>query len=985
MLSRRVCGVKCRTGTYIRRPVFFFAAIGFCSLFAFFAVTAGFAQSEDKQLFQEAESRFRARDYEFALEFYGSLIDDFPLSGYVPDAQFRRAVCLFRLDRSSEALELFKLVERRFPSSRFIAFVPFWIGVIEYNNKNYKEAAYYLRNYLEQEESSLVGQAKLTLAVSENTLGNVDAAIELLEDMLKGPVDADVYANILLNSLYIKQGRYTDVLDLVGGTDLSSVSDDQAWRLGLYEAEAYWHLERREEAVALYDQLLDAPPEISSVAFQRLFIYHDQTGNENALQNVVNTAEVRLAGFPEVLSEFWLRIGIESFREGKKDLAQSYFQRIWNMGNRADISGLVPLYLADILFEDGQKQQAIDILRSFLAVSYDQSEFIISRLAGFYLETGDWENAATYYSEFLSNFSESDYYSEMSYLLAYSLFMMERDTEALDVVGEVLQSARGGAFIVQLLRLQSILYKRTGDTVAAIGALQEYLPRNPEDAKARMDLIKLYFQRKEYENVISEVGKVKDVEPFSTAASSYFLLSRYMYGLAFISQKRYEEAAAILSEISHTSVEDTDLSIIYPYVLFYRGWAYYRISDYERAEVQFEELIREYPLHELQPRSAYLAGWCAFATGAYDRAEAHFIMLSQDADEATRIKTSFMLAKSLDSQGKSEEAAILFEDIYLNNPQSDIADDALFEYAGVLASLGQTEQSVASYKRLFIELSDSTLAEEAMYKRGELFFDRERYDDSREAFYEYRIEFPKGKLIDAALYWGGMASFEAGEAFGAVLLWEKLVENYRESAFRADALRRTAEIYEESGDFRKALNYYGELISVYPEEAKAIDAERKAEVLRYLILGEGEREAELLAVIDEEGSASSEGREAMLELARIYIYKSGSKQNQAPALLDDLIAKQADDPSVAARAQYYYGEYYYRKNDLKRAANEFLKTATVNPEDRDLVAQAMYRAAEMTKLAGNISEARALVDKLEELFPSSQWVESGRKLLEEER
>ena len=121
----------------------------------------------------------------------------------------------------------------------------------------------------------------------------------------------------------------------------------------------------------------------------------------------------------------------------------------------------------------------------------------------------------------------------------------------------------------------------------------------------------------------------------------------------------------------------------------------------------------------------------------------------------------------------------------------------------------------------------------------------------------------------------------------------------------------------------------------------------------------------------------------MLELARIYIYKSGSQQNQAPTLLDELIEREQDDPEIAARAHYLYGEYYYRKNDLQIAAKSFLNAVLLYPEDRDLAAQSLYKAAEMASLAGNRAEARALVERIETLFPSSQWVEAGKKLLGE--
>ncbi len=349
-----------------------------------------------------------------------------------------------------------------------------------------------------------------------------------------------------------------------------------------------------------------------------------------------------------------------------------------------------------------------------------------------------------------------------------------------------------------------------------------------------------------------------------------------------------------------------------------------------------------------------------------------------------------MKAKSLASQGRHEEAAILFENIYLDHRDSDIADDALFEFAGSLSRLEKIDESVAAYRSVFEEFSGtSPLSEEAMYKRGEILYEEGRYDQAREAFYEYRTEFArstsKGNLFDAALYWGGMASFRLDEPFGAVLLWEKLIDEYPNSTFRADALRRTAEVYEESGDLRKALNYYGELIQLYPEEARAIQAERKAETIRLRIIGQGEEEAELSVVIGREGANSKEGRDAILELARIYIFKSGAPQNLAPPLLNQLIETKEEDPVNAAWAQYYFGEYYYRKNDLKRAANEFLAAISINPEDRDLAAQSLYKAAEMAKLAGNLEEARELVDRIKSRFPASQWVEEGSRLIEEEQ
>ena len=946
-----------------------------------------FAQTDDRRLYQDAESRFRVRDYELALDRYSDLVSEYPLSSHVPDAQFRSAVCLFRLDSQEEALDLFRKVESRYGSTQFIAYVPFWIGVIEYNRRNYAEAAINLSRFIEVGDATLSNQALLYLAISEQNLGNTTVAIEYLESLtenLENPT-AEPYAIVLLASLYVRQGEYNEVISLTNSLESDGIASDIGDRLRLYRAEAYWHLGNADRAVELYLQLLEAPPEIASVAYQRLFLHYQRIEDEEELQNIVLAAEIKLAGLTEILGEFWLRIGIETYRQGKRDLALSYFQRIWNMKPLAEMDGLVPLYLADILYSTGQRSQAIERLEGFMAVSIDQREFIVLRLAGYHMDQGRWGRSIELYGDLLEEFPESIYYSEAAYLQSYGYYKSEQYREAISRINSVLGEARGGGYTEELLRLKSVLYKQIGDSEAAIQALREYLPLVPQDAKARMDLIKLHFQQREYTTVISEVEKIKEETPFNDSSSVYFLLSRYLYGLSHISGQDYTSAHLALAEIELNSVLDADLGVIYPYTLYYRGWASYRSGEYEAAETDFVALLDGAEGHELFPRAAYLAGWCAFAISEFDRAAEHLSRIPLQSDMDLVLRGRFMYAKSLLGQGKVDEAAIAFESIYLDAPVVPIADDALFEYAGTLAELEKIDESVDTYQKVFDEYRGSALAEEAMYKRGELLYDEGELVEAGEAFYEYRLQFPRGGLFDAALYWGGMAAADSDEPFRAILLWEKLIDEFVESSFRADALRRTAEVYEETGDFRKALSFYGELTAIYPDEARAIKAEDRAEKLRFLILGQGEEEAVLSVIIGREGNDSKEGRDAMIELARIYIYKSGSKQNLAPSILEDVITKQDGDTESAAKAQYLMGEYFYRKNDLRQAAAEFLEVVLLDPPDRDLIAQALYRAAEMTYLAGSEREAEALVDRIEETFPSSQWVEEGRKLLRGEQ
>ena len=59
----------------------------------------------------------------------------------------------------------------------------------------------------------------------------------------------------------------------------------------------------------------------------------------------------------------------------------------------------------------------------------------------------------------------------------------------------------------------------------------------------------------------------------------------------------------------------------------------------------------------------------------------------------------------------------------------------------------------------------------------------------------------------------------------------------------------------------------------------------------------------------------------------------------------------------------------------------FLQAAAGSASDRDLAALSLLRAAQMYSTAGRTDEVTVLVDRLEEEFPRSEWLEEARALL----
>lgn len=210
----------------------------------------------------------------------------------------------------------------------------------------------------------------------------------------------------------------------------------------------------------------------------------------------------------------------------------------------------------------------------------------------------------------------------------------------------------------------------------------------------------------------------------------------------------------------------------------------------------------------------------------------------------------------------------------------------------------------------------------------------------------------------------------------AALLWERLIAGYSDSSFRGPALQQTAEAYAQAQQYPRALELYQRFLSEYPDQARAARADIRAEQVRLLATGAGDREAALSAVIARE--TGDKKRQATIDLARLYIYAGDRKAETGYRML--LPVAKEGDPQASPQAQILVGEYFYRKGDLAEAARQFLAAAVLPKADPGVAASAIYRAAEMMQLAKRPDDLGALVKRLESSFPDSPWTVKARLL-----
>ena len=974
----------------VRRPV----VLWLTGIFAAVALQAG-AASAELDLFNEAEQRFRGGNYAFALEAYQDFLERYPLSELSADATYRVGVAQAQLGRHHDAVATFEEVQLRHRGTRYLPFVNFWAGVSLYELEQYDRASASLRAFVsESEDPDLVPRALLYLALADIALGDLSGAADALERLQEPAIefDSSAYGTVLLGYVYAVQGRYQQLLRLMERHPPEAM--DPRWRAEYlaYRAEAYWQLEQYAAAEVDYTAIAEAEEvddSIASVALRRLYIAAERRGDLDLAASATLGAELRFRDSPQQLANFWLRLGIENYRRGSYELARFFLKRAADLGINSEVGNAAVLYLAETYLSESDAEgldEAARVLASQQGRGAGDAWPVALRLGDVMLRQEDYAGAAQQYESFVSSAAAdssigADEVEHARYLLAYALYRQGRYDDALRQVRVITAQADGGARMGELRRLETVLLWRTGDTAAAERNARSYVERFPDDIPARVDHLRLLYRLEQWQDLlVAATALTERVPALRFRAPRAFVLTSYLKGLAYVASGKHAAAADTLSAVTRNLAERQGLGDIVPYAQYYRAAAHYRQGAYAVARTLLADLEAQYPGHEqLDYHAAFLAGQAAFSTGSYTAAAGAFSRAAA-GDHPRAARASLFAGRSLANAGDLRAAERQYREVVARFPRAAEAADATFELAGVLALDGHLQASTQAYADVMFRYPTSPLAEDAAFRRAELLLEQDTAAAARDAFAKYRNEYPDGRFRDAALYWGGVASSRAGEPLRAILLWELLIDEFPDSTFRPNALLQTAEGYAAQDNHQPAIAHLQELAGRYGEEPVGKLGEARLKEMELVASGVDEDEASLMAVIGAGGVDTRDGREAMLELARIYVVDVDQPKALALAMLMD-VAEYAADSETAAEAEFLAGEYHRRTSDPVSAADHYLEAALLAENDRELMAKSMVRAAEVLLLIGRRDDAAGLVRRLEDSFPGSDWAKQAAALL----
>lgn len=921
------------------------------------------AAGQARDLIERAEQNFATGDYQLAAVAYDDLLERFPRSEFTSLAQLRLGQIAYVRGDLEAAAELLQVAERRVGPGDVSRQVRLWLGVTLARLGRTAAASELLAAYVATEQSELA-RARLYLGLAERGAGRAQVAAEHFAFAADDPDLAQaerLYAEALLIDTLYELARYDAVLERFEAGDDQGVYRAQNLRRAADAAFATGRLDRARE---LYTQLTEFPE--PRWAYAQL--YELAGDDQAAVDRVVREAERALAADPAQLAEFWFALGRRAFDTGNVAVAELYLDRVWSLRDVRALDGAVPLLLAQTLRLQGRPGEALDVIDQSLTLELDQETLRRAEAARMAIELSELETAAQYLAS-IAGATEPP----IIYLQAYVDYARGMVGAARD---RLLGAEAARIADPRLARLLARSHLDLGEPVLAVRAYRQYLTRVPNDRAATRELRRALFL----------AGQISALEQELAAADRNNISSEEATELAFLdamvafSRADYEQARRILNGVDAAAYE--------PMRSYHLAWSEYRLGNTARAS-QLLQTVRDQLPPAVRVDGEFLYAWTRFAQndapGAIDAA-LRGLAAEPTLNQEREIRR--LLAAAYRADGQLDAAAGQYETLVALAADQAQAADALITLGTFWRESGRVDEALDAYARV-ADLELRPAAARALALSGQTLLEARRYSAALEAFRSYQDRYPDEADLDWALYGAGVAVAELGQPARALLWWEPFIEQVPESALLPDVLIRTAAVYAERDELRRAAELYDRFLATFPEHPSAPGIRRLQTEARLSLGGLSQREAELLAEL-EPGSAqlapqagSERWFELVLELGRIVVRERVGASAQRGRTIEYLIdATQFDGPE-AADASLLLGEYYLGRNERNAAQERFAAAAATRGAQDEQRARALYELALIAREAGDQAALRRAGRRLVDDYPETIWAERVQLLLED--
>lgn len=937
----------------------------FCALLLAFTALPLYAEmtsASDIAMYNEVNIAFKNKFYPGAVEKASLMQNLYPNSVYIQQVLAIKGQSLIFMNQYDEAVATLEdAVSHMHTGSESFSRCLYLLGRAYMGKKDYNQA---LKNLYKACAAALADKkmdyyhpAIFTSANIYYLTSEYEKAIPLYEQALqyKTEFSRKDYEEILQKYMLScnKSGKASKTEGIFNQLSESSFDPFVYNTLKLYAADAAELLGKNRQAYDYYCEVVECKNEtLAVIALKKAYNLSEKKNIGVNPGDVFSKTVETFSDNPELVNEFWIRLGIDEYGNKNFKKAESYFS------NDKNNSPLVTIYRAKIILDSDSSAEGAKKAEEVLAGQKIDSNSSLSE-----------DIITSYYSVLLQCKIQAEKWSEIPDVYAKIPKPSIRD----DYIISAFYYKRGE--YKKVLPDSGVLYAsalaKDNQTEAAAEAFALLDSKNALSAEYSAEYAKVLFSLKRFSEAYSQALRSSDSQ------------KDYLCGLCQLNMKNWSTAKNHFASYIKAVSSSSNINRL---VFFYKGYTEYCLSEFKNGYASFVRFGAEAP-DEMRKfkRSAYeYAAKCALQNGDMKSASLQAENLMKYSDSGEEMHQAVVFAAEVYSDaGDFQRAASLLYPYSLE--KTDFAVEALFRVARIYERQGDSEMADKTYTSVYSKYPKSAFAEEAMYRPGEIYYSKENYALAFNRFNTYIYQYASGRFAEAALYFGGDSAFRLGEINRAILLNRTLLQRYPQSVYAYGASKNLMESYYNQESYQQAMEIARSLIKDYPSQAASDEIGGRLSEMEKIVKGTDRRLVKKQSEYEKNGGINTvSGRIAGSELVKLYS-EDPAKQKDAFELALSLLQKQTEDSEIqyAAENAEFVADYYRRQQQPSEAAKIYLKAAQFyrSTGDSQKAASSLYSAAESFVADGFAGDALETASLLKELYPDTRYAQRVDELL----
>ena len=610
-----------------------------------------------------------------------------------------------------------------------------------------------------------------------------------------------------LAKYYFLQDDFSNAINYYERTGLDNISNEEIADVKFEKAYCYFNLKNFDQAKPLFEevtQLNDNKYFIPANYYYGFLCYKDKEYNK-ALSafRLVETVEEYKGVVPYYIAEIL-------YFEGKRDEALRYGESVLARGGNLVYQSEMNLLIGQLYFEKKNFVKALPLLEAYVNSSDKVDKEILYELSFCYYNANNLPKAIEGFKQ-LSN--EKDSMGQNSMYLLGDCYLRNNQKENARNAFQYCAYNNSNATQQKVSRfIYAKLSYELGYHDVALNEMKKYLndyPNSEYDTEAKEILVSLLANTNNFREALELYESFGKPTP-----SMRKVYPKILYGRAveFINDQQLTKADELLNQV----LADANVGSITPYANFWKGEIAYRNNKYDEA-IRYLSLYvqNNAPTQgEANPTAAkYNLGYSLLKKENYSKALAFFEQITKIVSVTSPAIEQDAYLRSADCYFMLKEYALY--DNVINNALAQ-GEYALFQKA-MIAGVKNSSERIKILNTLTRQYPTSYLVPDVNMEIANTYMEDEKFRDAIPYLDKILVDANAVNLYPKAYLKLGLCYYNIDKNKEALNNYQSLIRNYPQSTEADDALDNIKNIYIEEGrpnEYVELMRKNGKNISV---------------------------------------------------------------------------------------------------------------------------------------------------------------------------